>query len=104
MPYEVRRDLRVDKDLLALPVPVRDAFWRVIRGLRRDPFAPGLGYAVDELRRTEERYRAAWTAHFLGNRYRLLYKVDGNLVVIYGVGVRPGFYRKLDRLGNSRPA
>lgn len=96
MVLEVYRDPRFDKEFLDLPPSVRDACWRVMGGLRRRPFAPGIGYQVHRLRRTPG--ADAWVAHFYRNSYRLVFIVDGDRLVLIGVGPRPGFYRKLDRL------
>jgi hypothetical protein len=96
MPLEVVRHPQFDGDFLSLPFAIRDECWRVVGVLRRRPFAPGLGFRVEKLRRitTVE----AWSAHFLNNQYRLLYVVDGEHLILFGVGARPGFYRRLDRL------
>jgi|SRR5580658_8671445 hypothetical protein len=96
MVVDVVRDPRFDKEFLALPPSVRDACWRVMGGLRRRPFAPGIGYQVQKLRKVPS--AEAWVAHFYRNSYRLVYIVDGNRLILIGVGERPGFYRRLDRL------
>jgi hypothetical protein len=100
MVYEVVRDPRLDAEFLDLPYPVRDAAWRVLGALRRAPFSPGVGFRVERLRRTTK--ADAWVAHFYRNRYRLVYVVDAPLLVVFGVGPRPGFYRRLDRLRGFR--
>lgn len=101
MVLSVVRDSRFDAEFLALPLPVRDACWHVLGSLRRRPFVPGVGFRVEKLRRPVA--VEAWVAHFYRNQYRVLYIVDGNLLVLFGVGERPGFYRSLDRLrGASR--
>ena len=92
----VVRHPRFDIDFLSLASPVRDECWRVIASLSRRPFAPGPGFRVEKLRGRASVER--WTAHFLDNGYRLLYYVDGPNLVLVGVGLRPGFYRRLDRL------
>lgn len=96
MPLRVVRHPEFDNDFLALPIAVRDECWRVISALRRRPLAPGLGFRVERLRRSTG--LPAWSAHFLDNSYRMLYAVDGESLVLVGVGMRPGFYRRLDRL------
>lgn len=96
MPLRVLRHPEFDNDFLALPVAVRDECWRVISSIRRRPFAPGIGFRVERLRRSTG--TQAWSAHFLNNSYRMLYVVDGEDLILIGVGMRPGFYRRLDRL------
>lgn len=98
----VLRDPRFDSELFALPEKARDACWHVIASLRRQPFSPGAGFRVERLRRIAP--TEAWTAHFLNDRYRLLYVVDGNALILFGVGLRPGFYRRLDRIRGRRKA
>ncbi len=83
-------------DLDELPDLVYEEFMRVIAGLKREPFRPGLGYQV--FRAEKPLPVEAWVAHFLRDSYRILYVVDGHHLDLYGVGRRPGFYRKLDRL------
>ncbi|MCI4365339.1 MAG: hypothetical protein L3K10_04675 [Thermoplasmata archaeon] len=62
---------------------------------------PGVGFQVKRLRRTSK--AEAWVAHFYRNQYRMLYVVDGSVLVVFGIGERPGFYSRLDRLrGTSR--
>ena len=100
MAHEVVRDSRFDAEFLALPRPVRDECWHVLGALRRRPFVPGAGFRVERLQRTTK--AEAWVAHFYRNQYRLLYVVDGRLLILFGVGLRPGFYRRLDRL-RARP-
>ena len=84
-----------------LPDPVYEETMRVIAGLKKAPFRPGLGYQV--FRAEEPLPLEAWVAHFLRDSYRILHVVDGNHLDLYGVGKRPGFYRKLDRLKKSIP-
>lgn len=100
MAKEVLRDPRFDTELLALPEGVRDTCWQVIAALRRRPFSPGAGFRVERLRRTSP--TEAWCAHFSNDRYRLLYVVDGETLLLFGVGTRPGFYRRLDRIRGRR--
>jgi hypothetical protein len=96
MARTVLRDPRFDQEFLALPDKVRDSCWRVIAALRRRPQAPGAGFRVERLRRLAP--TEAWAAHFDNDRYRLLYVVEGGALILFGVGLRPGFYRRLDRL------
>jgi hypothetical protein len=96
MTSTVLRDPRFDVEFLALPEDVRDACWHVISSLRRRPKSPGAGFRVERLRKSAP--TEAWTAHFEDDRYRLLYVVDGETLILFGVGLRPGFYRRLDRL------
>jgi hypothetical protein len=83
-------------DLAKLPLRARTEMWRLIARLRGRPFASGLGYTVSQLRRTTR--EGVRVAHFLSDQYRLLFEVDGDLLILVGVGPRPGFYRRLDRL------
>jgi hypothetical protein len=100
MALEVVRDPRFDDEFMALPVPVRDACWRVLGSLRRRPFAPRVGFRVERLGRPVR--TEAWVAHFHRNQFRLLYVVDGGQLRLFGVGQGPGFYRRLDRLRGRR--
>ena len=95
-PLRVVRDRRLDVDFWQLPPSAQVEFWHVLAGIRRRPFAPGPGYAVVELRKPPR--PGVRVAHFLDDGFRLLFEVDGSLLIVYGVGVRPGFYRRLDRL------
>jgi len=101
MVLEVARDPRFDAEFLARPYPVRDACWRVLSALRKRPFAPGVGFRVERLRRSKS--SGAWVARFCRNQYRMLYIVDGDLLILLGVGEGPGSYRRLDRLRGSPP-
>lgn len=92
----VLRDPRFDDEFLALPEATRAACWHVIASLRRRPFSPGPGFRVERLRRIVA--TEAWAAHFSHDAYRLLYVVDGERLILFGVGLRPGFYRRLDRI------
>jgi hypothetical protein len=96
MARTVLRDPRFDRELMAMPERARDSCWRVIAALRRRPHSPGAGFRVERLRRLAP--TEAWAAHFENDRYRLLYVVDGETLILFGVGSRPGFYRRLDRL------
>jgi hypothetical protein len=100
MTRAVLRDPRFDDEFLALPAEVRDDCWRVIASLRRRPFSPGAGFRVERLRRLSP--TEAWSAHFSHDDYRLLYVVDGENLILFGVGTRPGFYRRLDRIRGRR--
>ena len=95
-PLEVVRPRFFDDDFWALPSDAQDEFWRVLAELRRRPFAPGPGYTVVPLRRVSR--PGVRVAHFLDDDYRLLFVVDGPRLILIGVGRRPGFYRRLDRL------
>lgn len=96
MASSVLRDPRFDSEFLALPEKARDTCWHVIAALRRRPRSAGPGFRVERLRRLAP--VEAWTAHFENDRYRLLYVLDGGVLILFGVGARPGFYRRLDRL------
>ncbi len=95
------RDRRFDDDFWRLPTVAQDELWHVLAGIRRRPFSPGSGYTVIELRRPPR--TGVRVAHFLEDQYRLLFEVDGPLLILVGVGVRPGFYRRLDRLRSPTP-
>lgn len=101
MARAVLRDPRFEREFLALPEEVRDSCWHVIAALRRRPFSLGIGFRVERLRRIAP--TEAWVAHFWRNRYRLLYVLDGESLILFGVGPRPGFYRRLDRIRDRRP-
>ena len=85
-----------ERDLANPPQGARSEMWRLVSKLRTRPFASGLGYRVNELRRTGR--PGVRVAHFQRDQYRLLFEVDGDLLILVGVGTRPGFYRRLDRL------
>lgn len=95
---ETREHRLLFDDLDALSDPVYTESMRVIAGLKKAPFRPGLGYQVFPAEQPLP--LAAWTAPFLEDAYRILYVVDGSFLDLYGVGKRPGFYRKLDRLND----
>jgi hypothetical protein len=94
MARTVLRDPRFDPEFLALSERVRDSCWHVIAALRRRPQSPGAGFRVERLNRLAP--TEAWAAHFENDRYRLLYVLDGETLILFGVGLRPGFYRRLD--------
>lgn len=100
MERAVLRDPRFDDEFLALSGETRDECWRVIAALRRRPFSPGPGFRVERLRRIS--LTEAWAAHFSHDAYRLLYVADGEHLILFGVGLRPGFYRRLDRIRGPR--
>lgn len=85
-----------ERDMADLPLRARSELWRLISKLRTRPFASGLGYSVNQLRRADR--PGVRVAHFQRDQYRLLFEVDGDLLILVGVGTRPGFYRRLDRL------
>jgi hypothetical protein len=89
-------DPHFDKDLADLPLAARSEMWRLIARVRTRPFASGLGYTVSQLRRTIR--TGVRVAQFHRDQYRLLFEVDGDLLILAGVGPRPGSYRRLDRL------
>lgn len=102
MPYSLWSLPQLEHDLLTLSPKDRDEFWQVVHRLQRDPFVPGLGYQVVKVRDKNPLLSDAWTAHFSRNRLRLLFFVDGAKIILVGVGPRPGFYRKLNRLRSGR--
>jgi hypothetical protein len=83
-------------DVSALPIGARTEMWRIVGRLRDRPFLSGVGYSVYPIRKTDR--RGVRVTHFLRDQYRLLFEVDGELLILVGVGLRPGFYRRLDRL------
>jgi len=89
-----------ERDLAGLPLDARTELWRLVARLRTRPFASGLGYGVNQLRHAHR--GGVRVAHFLRDQYRLLFEVDGELLILVGVGPRPGFYRRLDRLRTRR--
>ena len=97
---QVVRTRLFDEDFWALPAQAQDELWRILAGIRRHPFAPGSGYTVVSLRKVSR--SGDRVAHFLDDDYRLLFEVDGPLLILIGVGPRPGFYRRLDRLRGRR--
>lgn len=101
MARTVLRDPRFDPEFLMLPERVRESCWHVIAALRRRPQSPGAGFRVERLRGLAP--IEAWTAHFENDRYRLVYVLDGESLILFGVGLRPGFYRRLDRIRGGRP-
>ncbi|MGB6500628.1 MAG: hypothetical protein WBG19_04425 [Thermoplasmata archaeon] len=88
-----------ERDLDDLPLGARSEMWRLISKLRTRPFTSGLGYRVNQLRRTDR--PGVRVAHFQMDQYRLLFEVDGDLLILVGVGIRRGFHRRLDRLRAS---
>lgn len=89
----------VHKDLDEIPRLVEDEFWNVIeKYLKHRPFAEGIGYSVSELK-VRNLHSKVWSLHFHYNEhirnygFRAIYTVDGNRLLIYAVGSRPGFYK-----------
>lgn len=101
MTLRVASNARFEAEFDGLPGHTKSELWRVIGRLRERPFAGGLGFSVSELRHTNS--PGARVAHFGHDRYRLLFEVDGDLLILVGVGPRPGFYRRLDRLRGGGP-
>ena len=79
-------------EFAALPAPVREEFIYALRGLLFQPFRPGPGYRVKELRDSP----GLWRLRISSNpAVRAYYGVDGEVVRVYGFGPRPEFYDKL---------
>ena len=102
MTLRVVSNARFDTEFDGLPNNAKAELWRIIARLRERPFAGGLGFSVSQLRHT--RRPGARVAHFGHDRFRLLFEVDGDLLILVGVGPRPGFYRRLDRLRGGGPS
>lgn len=96
MALEVVLHPKFEPDYLELPYSVQDEADRVIAALRRRPFSPGAGYSVEQLGGDFD--PGVRVARFLGNRFRLLFWVYGDHLILVAVGRRPGLYRSLDRL------
>lgn len=75
-----------------LPAEVREEFLYAIHGLLFQPFRPGPGYRVKELRDAPGLWRLRLSSY---PRVRAYYGVDGDILRIYGFGPRPEFYEKL---------
>ena len=81
-----------------LPAEVREEFLYAIHGLLFQPFRPGPGYRVKELRDAPGLWRLRLSTY---PGVRAYYGVDGEVLRVYGFGPRPEFYGKLrqkDRL------
>jgi mRNA-degrading endonuclease RelE of RelBE toxin-antitoxin system len=81
-----------------LPPNVREEFLYAIHGLLFQPFRPGPGYRVKELREAPGLWRLRLSTF---PAVRAYYDVDGQTLRVYGFGPRPEFYNKLrqkDRL------
>jgi len=85
-------------EFVELPVKVREEFLYAIHGLLFQPFRPGPGYRVKELREAAGLWRLRLSAY---PGVRAYYSVDGDVLRVYGFGPRREFYDKLrekDRL------
>lgn len=100
MTLRVGPALEFEGDLATLPALPRNEMWRVLARLRKRPLSPGPGYSLNELRRSSR--PGVRVARFWHDQYRLMFEVDGELLILVGVGKRPGFYRRLDRLRARR--
>lgn len=99
MSLRILSNSRFENEFDALPASARAELWRVLGRLRERPFSAGVGFSVTQLRQSKR--SGVRVAHFMHDRYRLLYEVDGQHLILVGVGLRPGFYRRLDRLKNA---
>ena len=85
-------------EFLQLAPAVREEFLYAIHGLLFQPFRPGPGYRVKELREAPGLWRLRLDAY---PAVRAYYGVDGDLLRVYGIGPRAGFcdrLRQKDRL------
>ena len=88
--YVFREDAK--EEFRRLPADVREELLYAIHGLLFQPFRPGPGYRVKELRD----FPGLWRLRL--NTYpwvRAYYGVHGELLRVYGFGPRPGFYQRL---------
>ena len=99
MEYRVFFHPMVHNDIDRVPRRIEDEFWNIIENyLRHKPFAEGIGYSVSELK-TKNLQGNIWSLHFHYDEhirsfgFRAIYAVDGDRLVIYAVGPRPGFYK-----------
>jgi hypothetical protein len=95
---KMRREAR--PEFLALPPPVREIFEETFVRMKRQPYASGPGYSVEQLRPPPGWTGEVWSVHV--GLYRAWFIIDGQIVRFGAFGLRPGFYRKLDRLRSSR--
>ncbi|MCI4352366.1 MAG: hypothetical protein L3K14_03140 [Thermoplasmata archaeon] len=75
-----------------LPAEIREEFLYAFHGLLYQPFRPGPGYRVKELRDAPGLWRLRLGAY---PAVRAYYGVDGEILRVYGFGPRPEFYLKL---------
>jgi hypothetical protein len=68
--------------------------------MKRPPYASGPGYAVKPLKSSSSWNGEVWSLHV--GFYRAWLVVDGPAVRFGAFGLRPGFYRKLERLRARR--
>jgi mRNA-degrading endonuclease RelE of RelBE toxin-antitoxin system len=88
--YVLREEAR--EEFRRLPAEVREELLYAIHGLLFQPFRPGPGYRVKELRDAPGLWRLRLNAY---PGVRAYFGVDGNLLRIYGFGPRPEFYDRL---------
>lgn len=90
----IRREAR--PEFLALPPDIRGVFEEAFERMRVYPFSSGAGYSVDQLKPPRGYKNEVWSVHV--GIYRAWFVVDGQIVRFGAFGLRPGFYRKLNRL------
>ncbi len=90
----MRREAR--SEFLALPPDVREVFEEAFARMQDQPFSPGPGYSMDQLKPPRGWKREVWSIHV--GLYRAWFVVEGQSVRFGAFGLRPGFYRKLNRL------
>jgi mRNA-degrading endonuclease RelE of RelBE toxin-antitoxin system len=88
--YVFREEAR--DEFRQLPAEVREEFLYAVHGLLFQPFRPGPGYRVKELRDAPGLWRLRLSAY---PGVRAYYGVDGEVLRVYGFGPRPEFYEKL---------
>jgi mRNA-degrading endonuclease RelE of RelBE toxin-antitoxin system len=75
-----------------LPAEVREEFLYAIHGLLFQPYRPGPGYRVKELRDNPGLWRLRLNAY---PGVRAYYGVEGEILRVYGFGPRAEFYKRL---------
>jgi mRNA-degrading endonuclease RelE of RelBE toxin-antitoxin system len=88
--YRFHEDAK--SEFFALPAKVREEFLYALHGLLFQPFRPGPGYTVKELRDHPGLWRLRLDSF---PRARAYYEVDGDMLTVYGFGPRPHFYERL---------
>ena len=95
----MRREARTE--FLALPSSVRAVLEEAFGLIRENPYASGPGFSVEQLAPPEWWHGEVWSIHV--GSYRGWFVVDGQIVRFGAFGLRPGFYRKLNRLRERNP-
>jgi mRNA-degrading endonuclease RelE of RelBE toxin-antitoxin system len=82
-----------------LPARIREEFLYALHGLLFQPFRPGPGYQVKELRDSPGLWRLRLTSY---PRVRAYYGLDGEILRVYGFGPGPEFYNRLRQTNRLR--